>query len=415
MASSSSYQTEIVRTAKSAEALRDAWKSMPSRLDADLDYFLEFAQAYCSFVSRLHIIVLRREGRIVAILPGRVERRSLKVRIGYRNFTLPMVNQLTFVGQLLGQDDQETADQVMKSIQDSLRQKEGEVALFHQVDSEDSLCKAMNVSGNVFTKDYFPESGENWRSQIPTNYETFLKSRSGNTRHNIKRYSKRLLEAFPGKLEYKVFRELSDVDLACRDCEVIAAKSYHRGLGVGFVNDQATRRLFNFGASQGWLRSYILYVDGRPSAFWNGFLHQGTFWARDTAFDAEISELRPGLYLLMRLVEGLCAEGSVQELDFGTGSAQYKRDMCDTVRVRISKLIFAPTLKGVSINGLRTPPMAVSETAKWVLTRSGVFEKVRKAWRSHIAATVADETSKETKPFASKTKTELTTAQNRKG
>ena len=398
MAYSSLYQIEIVRTAESAEALRETWKSMPSRLDADLDYFLEFAEAYRSFVSRLHIIVLRKEGRIVAILPGRVERRSLKVRVGYKRFTLPTVNQLTFVGELLGQNNEATANEIMKSIQNSLREKEADLALFHQVDSEDLLRNVVDTSGNVLTKDHFPEFDENWRSRIPGNYETFLKSRSGNTRHNIKRYSKRLLEAFPGKVEYKVFRDVSDVDAACRDCEAVAAKSYHRGLGVGFFDNHATRRLFNFGAAKGWLRSYVLYVEGRPSAFWNGFLYSGTFWARDTAFDAAISELRPGLYLLMRLVEGLCADGSVHELDFGTGSAQYKRDMCDTVRHRVSKFIFAPTFRGISVNALRTPPLALSQSAKWILAKSGVFERVRKAWRSRIAATVSDGTSAETKP-----------------
>jgi CelD/BcsL family acetyltransferase involved in cellulose biosynthesis len=179
--------------------------------------------------------------------------------------------------------------------------------------------------------------------------------------------------------------------LIFRDCETIAAKSYHRGLGVGFFDDEPTRELFSLAAAQGWLRSYILYIDGRPSAFWNGFLYRNTFVIRDTAYESGLSELRPGLYLLQRLVEDLCACGSVRELDFGTGSAQYKRDMCEASRLSVSKYLFAPTLKGIFINALRTPPLALSVTAKWVLTRSGFFEKVRRVWRSRVALTASTE------------------------
>jgi hypothetical protein len=383
---SSPYQTEVVRTVQAVEVLRDAWKAMPSRIDADFDYFLQFAKVYKSFVLRLHVIVLRKGTQIVAILPGRLERRSLKVRVGYKELTLPTVNQLTVVGQLLGEQGEEAAAEAMKSIQTSLRRKEADVVLFHQADSEESLYRNVAGAGSILTRDYFEESEENWRSRIPGEYEGFLKSRSGNTRHNIRRYSKRLLQAFPGKVQHKVLGDVSDIEVICRDCETIAAKSYHRGLGVGFFDDQATRQLFALAAAQGWLRSYILYIEGRPSAFWNGFLYRSTFVPRDTAYDAGISELRPGLYLLLRLVEDLCANGSACELDFGTGSAQYKRDMCDASRLRVSKLLFAPTIKGVSINALRTLPLALSRAAEWVLTRSGFFQKIRKVWRSRVAA-----------------------------
>jgi len=371
--------------------LRKAWKEMPSRIEADIDFFLQFMKIHSDSVLRPHVIVLTKAARIVAILPGRLERQSLRVRVGYKWLALPTVNQITFVGQLLGEDRKEAAAEVMKSTQNSLRRKEAHVVLFHQVDSQEPLYEMVEKVGGILTRDYFTESNENWRAQIPGEYEAFLKCRSSNTRHNIKRYSKRLLQAFPGKVEHKIFRDVNDIQAICRDCETIAAKSYHHGLGVGFFDNQTTRQLFALAAAQGWLRSYILYIDGRPSAFWNGFLYRSTFLAWDTAYDAELSELRPGLYLLQRLVEDLCASGSVRELDFGTGSAQYKRDMCDTSRLRVSKLLFAPTLKGVSINAVRTPPLAFSQAAKWVLTRSGYFEKAKKLWRSRLTATASVE------------------------
>src|SRR5262249_48563758 len=59
-------------------------------------------------------------------------------------------------------------------------------------------------------------------------------------------------------------------------------------------------------------------------------------------------------------------------------------------RVRVSKLLFAPSLKGISVNAMRTPVLALSHGAKWILQRSGFFAKVRKAWRSRLATTAGE-------------------------
>lgn len=380
-------QIEVARNMEELEKLRGSWKAMPSRIDADFDFFAQFIRVYSDFVLRPHVIVLHKGEKIVAILPGRLERQSPKVHIGYKEFALPSVKQLTFVGELLGEATQENAAKVVESVEASLRQREADVAFFHQADSEEWLHRTVQRAGNIFTRDYFEESEENWRSRIPREYDTFLKSRSGNTRHNLKRYSKRLLEAYPGRVHHRVFRNVGDVDVIFRECEAIAAKSYHRGLGVGFFDDRPTRQLFSLAARHGWLRSYVLYIDGDPAAFWNGFLYRTTFTARDTAFNAAISELRPGLYLLQRVVEELCAEKSVDMLDFGTGSAQYKRDMCDTSNLRVSRFLFAATWKGVLTNFLRTPPLALARGAKWAATSLGFFDKVRKEWRTRLATT----------------------------
>ena len=102
---------------------------MPSRLDADFNYFLGLPRLITDrFTAAYHC--RKKDGRIYAILPGRVERRALKARVGYKEFTLPTVDQLAFVGQLLGENDQDTAAEIMNCVRDSLRQKEGEVALF---------------------------------------------------------------------------------------------------------------------------------------------------------------------------------------------------------------------------------------------------------------------------------------------
>jgi hypothetical protein len=90
----------VARTAEAVEALRAKWQQMPSRVEADIDFFLQFIKAHSDFVLRSHVIVLRKREQVIGMLPGRLERRSLRVPVGCRWLALPPLNQLTFVGQL---------------------------------------------------------------------------------------------------------------------------------------------------------------------------------------------------------------------------------------------------------------------------------------------------------------------------
>ncbi len=368
---------------------------MPSRIEADIDFFLQFMRSHDDFVQRPHVIVLRKEGRIAALLPGRLERQVVNVRVGYKNLKFAKVNQIGFVGQLLGEDTPESAAEIMKAVKCSLRNGDCDVVNFHQVDSESSIWKIVERAGGILSKSFFSRSEENWRAQISGDYEAFLKSRSSNTRHNIKRYSKRLLKEFPDKLEYKIFRNLADIDTIFKDCETVAALSYHRTIGVGFFDNKATREIFALAATHGWLRSYVLYIEGRPRAFWNGFLYRDVFLAWDTAFDSSLSETRPGLYLLQRLIEDVCAVKSVREIDFGTGSAQYKRDICDVARLRMTKQLFAPTPKMILANLVRVPLLVISKTAKWVVVKSGLLLHVKKLWKKKLTASATTDTKQD--------------------
>ena len=56
-------------------------------------------------------------------------------------------------------------------------------------------------------------------------------------------------------------------------------------------------------------------------------LTETTFGSDYVGYDAEFGKYSPGMYLVMKVVEGFCdghREG-VTEVDFGTGHAQYKQ------------------------------------------------------------------------------------------
>jgi len=141
----------------------------------------------------------------------------------------------------------------------------------------------------------------------------------------------------------------------------------------------------NLAATHGWLRAHILYTAGKPCAFWNGLVYRRTFFTYTTGYDPDFTDLRPGTFLLQRMFEDLCREKAIDEVDFGFGDAQYKRNWCGGDRPQASLLLFAPTLKGVSLNSLRSPLVGAKCLARGIVARTAALQTIKKHWRDRLA------------------------------
>jgi len=384
MLPNSGYTVEVVKTIEGVLALRGVWCTMPTELDSNIDFYLEVLESRRGEVLKPHVIILKKDGIPQSILVGRAERKPLKIGFGYKQISLPPVRWLSFVhGGLLGESSEQIVSELMRSVMNSLKQ-EADVAWFHQLDGGSIMYQLANQAGGVLSRDYFPNWNDHWTVQLSNTYAEFLRRRSGNTRHNLKRYGKRLTDAFGDQIKARRFGEVSEVESVLADCESVASRSYHRGLQVGFINSDETCRLMTLAARRRWLRSYLLYIAGKPCAFWNGFLYQRTFYAWTTAYDPSYQDLRPGLFLLQRVFEDLCQEQSADKVDFGYGDAQYKRDWCDQNRPEVSTFLFAPTFKGALLNAVRTPLLGTSQVTRRFLGRTGLLMKAKKAWRNRL-------------------------------
>ena len=378
-------EIRIARSIPEVSALRDAWGKMCVDPNADIDFYRTIIESR-SEVLHPHVIVLKRNGAIHSILAGRLERKELDVHLGYKKVRLASVRCLTLIhGGLLGEESQDCVARLVESVVESLRNGEADVAWFYGLDVRSDFYRVARKAGGFLTRDYFPGQIHRWKLQLPPTYEELYRGLSSNTKHNLKRYSKRLRDTFSHQLTTRSFLELRDLEWLLADTEVIAAKTYHRGLGVGFIDNEETRRTMTLAAEQGWLRAHILYVAGKPCAFWNGVLYRGTFFTSTTGYDPAFQEYRPGTFLLQKMLQDLYSEKIADKVDFGFGDAQYKRDWCHQEQLQTSFLLFAPTLKGIYLNCLRTPLIGAVNGARRTLMRIGVFQKVKRAWRERLA------------------------------
>jgi hypothetical protein len=222
--------------------------------------------------------------------------------------------------------------------------------------------------------------------ELPRSLQELASQISRKVRKN-QRWNK-LLRDYPDKVTIRSFCGTENLQHIVQVAEGIASKSYHRGLGVGFVDTPETRKLLRMQAEHGWLRCHTLYVDDKPCAFWIGTLYHGTFNSDYMAYDTNYAQYSPGMFLIMRIVEGFCGPNPVDRvsrIDFGQGDAEWKAHLGNQTWFEAPIYIFAPTMKGLRLNSLRMPSVLVNKVGRAVLERTQLLARLKKEWRKRLA------------------------------
>jgi CelD/BcsL family acetyltransferase involved in cellulose biosynthesis len=95
----------------------------------------------------------------------------------------------------------------------------------------------------------------------------------------------------------------------------------------------------------GWLRLWVLRLDGKPVAALYGFLRQGTFYFYQAGFDPAFARDSVGLVMLGVAVRGAMEDGA-EELDLLHGTERYKAHWANATRELVRFELHAPGTLG---------------------------------------------------------------------
>lgn len=381
--SDASLQVRIARSIAEVELLRPIWSSWKSHRDSDVDFCLKFVWSR-EKVIRPHVISVFRQGQPTAMLVGRLENAQHKSKVGYVH--LPGIRSRALVfgyRSLLGDASAENCRVILASVAAALRCGEADLAYFDHLPAESEFYRSTLETQRLFTRDHLAASETHFVMRLPRDVKQVFASLSANHRSDIKRKAKKLLADYPNA-SVSCYRQPTEIEHWMPQVEQIAGKTYQRGLGVGFQNDQETTRRLRLCAEKGWLRAYVLSLAGTPTAFWVGTVYQGSFASDYLAFDPAFSAYSPGTFLLMKVVEEFCNEG-VMEIDFGFGEARYKQQFGNLPLTETSTFVFAPTLRGLLLNAVRTSAGVADNAARKALERTHLLQSIKKIWRSRVS------------------------------
>jgi hypothetical protein len=376
-----------IRTLDELEAVRHEWLPLiASSITTHPDYYRAVIETEPQ-VEAPYVLTARRDGQLEAMLLARFERIPLPCKVGYRTVYAPTVRSITVIYEGYLGDVEEHGPRLVSELRSAIDRGVADVLLFRHLNVEHPLHRVATESGGLLTHQRLGRRTICWERTLPPTYDEFLASLSKSTRTGLTRYIKKVDRDFDGRLETRTFRNADDLDDYFRDAELVAAKSYQRGLGAGVRDNPRQRRRATVAAEHGWFRSYMVYLDGAPIAFCGGEGFEERFRYGIPAYDPEYSGYRIGNYVLMKLVEDLCDDPELTLLDFGFGDAEYKRRFGDRSWHEEDVLIYARRPRPIMINLVRTALLGVNAAALALGKRTGVLSRIKNWWRSRLRAT----------------------------
>jgi Acetyltransferase (GNAT) domain len=380
-----SYIATTARTPAEVEAMRSSWQAfdLPS-IEHDIDFFLE-SMRWRAIVLRPHVTLLERDHQPEALAIGRLEAARVESKFGYKVVYRPKARILAFQPLLFRSASVEVARTVILEFVAALSHREADIALLRRIEVDSPLHRAVREVPPWFARDHIALGETRRLLQLPESFEAFLASRSQNARGQIRNRENRVKKKYGDRLSVKVFQSPDNIDEMYADINAVASEAYQRKLGVLFPNTEEDRNAVPFALERGWFRTYILYLDAEPAAYASGFLYNKTFHYSWLGYKPAYASDRFGTFLLGRIIEDLCGDDSVEVIDYGWGDADYKRRFSNRSREHINPLIFAPTVKAVGINVIRTSIRVAATLTEEALERSGLLARVkrglRKGWR----------------------------------
>jgi CelD/BcsL family acetyltransferase involved in cellulose biosynthesis len=324
------------------------------------------------------VVALGEAAEPTALLIGRLEDVELPARFGYATLFRPTLRCLTVVsGGLAGPD--EAAPALMASALGALKAKEADAVLLHRIAIGSPLHRAALEQSPRRSVHRPLVTTPHWVADLPDSFDAFLRSKPKKLRDDLRRYGRRLDRTFGDRAAIRCVRDPAELETLLTDLESIAARSYQRGLDAGF-SAADDRPLVELGLRRGWLRAWVLSIDGIPVAFELGTLRNGTFLVWAKAYDPAFAEHHIGKVVQMRMIEDLCEDPEATALDFGFGDADYKRRLATRSWDEADVLIYGSTPRARMARTARTT-VASADLAVRRLAGPERIAQVKRRWR----------------------------------
>jgi hypothetical protein len=370
---------EILDRLEDTQHLREDWARLCDHPEQSWGLYRNSVENRAGVIGPV-VIAAHGEDGVDAILAGWIEESAVELQVGYwKALRLPVKRILFPMRSLLGEADEETVRGLVGAVVEELSQGRADVALFQFMVEGSTLHSAVKELPLGFRmRDRVPERRIHRFVLLPSTFEEYHGAHKG-LMQKVRKFER----TFRDRFEYRLLTRPEEVDFFCEGADAVVRDSYHRAMGVGFLNDAENRGRLASASRQGVWRAFVALVDDRMVAFWSGYQADSTVSLWWTGYDGSLGKYSPGLVTSARMVERLISEG-VDVLDFGGGDAIYKERLGTRSRWEESICVFSPNVRGTLSNGLRTVDASIKNLVRNTRLK-GVANRVKTPWRRFLA------------------------------
>jgi hypothetical protein len=188
--------------------------------------------------------------------------------------------------------------------------------------------RALRELRAVHVRPFYPETARH-RLVTGGDFETYLKGLSKSTRQTFRQTVRKLRETHA--IELRVYERPQDVEEFVGYAAAVARTTYQQQrLGLGFKDAEGVTRRVRLAAENGWLRSFVLFCDGAPAAYIEGYQGGGRWFTFQIGHDPKWSALSLGTACQLEAVRYLIeSPDRPRIIDYLEGDMDYKRRLCN--------------------------------------------------------------------------------------
>lgn len=350
LGSSTALTIETIEDEPSFVRLAPEWTELLADSDADC-LFLTWPWMFTwwrhlASGCRLHILVVRRDHQVLAILP---------LVFRYASFhELPPVPALQFLGSgVVGSDYLDVIarrgqePEVLVALAERLQQTGTTLAWMRMQRSSTAAALVEQMRQRGFRVWQGPEELCPFASMRDLTFDTYLASLGAEHRYAFRRKLGRI-QRNPSS-RFTLARTEAERSESLSALFTLHDLRWHAQGDAGAFSTPALRsfheELTRRALAAGWLRLWVLHLDGKPAAALYGFLYRRKFYFYQSGFDPAFARESAGLVLLGVAVRGAMAEG-IDELDLLHGTEHYKEHWARERRELLRFELYAPGTRG---------------------------------------------------------------------
>ena len=188
-------------------------------------------------------------------------------------------------------------------------------------------------------------------------WETFWAAKSQRFKKTVRSVRNRLTKA--GAVTIEEHRSAPAGSTVFEELLEVSRRSWKAEHGLAIATmprmPQFFRELTDLASANGWLRLWVLRLDGRAVATEYQIESDGCVHALRADFDSTLPmDLSPGAHLSCEILRALFAREGVHEYDMGPGDNDYKSRLASDAHETAHLLVFRPGAYGAALHALET-------------------------------------------------------------
>lgn len=212
---------------------------------------------------------------------------------------------------------------------------DGASGLWHDAQS---IAEGRRYASHVWAEQAIP-----W-IRLDGDWDSYLATRTSHVRSELRRKRRKLEKA--GRLEIAAASSPSECDAAMRDILDIESRSWKQQEGTSFTTEAGVAEFYatlaRRAGDRGWLRLYVMRLDGKPIAHIYGVVYKNEYLALKTSYDQAFRELSPGSVIFELALQDAFARG-YSSFDLLGVEARWKNEIATDTRLLGTACLFPAT------------------------------------------------------------------------